>query len=90
MRIGYVFTLSVHRRGPVVQNFATRCPTDQAGGREGSLIFFFPVGGSLNFFSEFTSGVGVVPQIFFSDVTSGVWGGPFFFSWCHFWWRGAP
>ena len=30
---GYVFSLSVHRgRVPVVQNYAIRCPTDQAGG----------------------------------------------------------
>ena len=30
---GYVFSLSVHRGGvPVVQNFATRCPTDLLGG----------------------------------------------------------
>ena len=51
---GYVFSLSVNRgRGAIVQNFATRCPTELPGGGP---IFFFGVASSA------TSGGGGVPK----------------------------
>ena len=86
-REDYVFSLSVHRGGglPVVQNFATRCPTDLFGG--GPEFW----SSECSEFLEFLGEGGEVPNSECSEFLEFL-GGPNFFFWCYFWchfWRGG-
>ena len=81
-KVMFLLCVSVHRGVPVVQNFATRCPTDSGWGV--SLKFrFLPPDIPLVWLG--------VPKKIFPAVTSG-WGSQNYFLVslpCHFWWEGS-